>query len=276
MRWLALSSKVNQPRSRFKMNAQAKRRKKKSPPPSSSRSTGGGRVGRLVLAVLVLGGLGGGVWYVLHHSSIFVVRKIKVSNNHAYSSEEVIEMTGLETGGNIFALDPAEARACLLRNVDFRDVSVQRLFPDTIRVDVMEREPRARVRFGHLYTIDDWGVVLGPRKTAPGIQLPVIRGLRVKGGALSPVDKRDACLQLLRELEKLNIGSLITIDEIRVFSSDLIEMRTEGDLEITLGQGDYGKQLERLKTVLNKLGPDLARAREVDLRYSKIPVIFDD
>lgn len=276
MRWLALSSKVNQPRSRFKMNAQAKRRKRKSPPPSSSRSTGGGGVGRFVLAVLVLGGLGGGVWYVLHHSAIFVVREIRVDNNHAYSAEEVIEMTGLETGGNIFTLDPGDARDCLLKNADFRDVSVQRIFPDTIRIDVMEREPRARVQFGHLYTIDNWGVVLGPRKKAPGMQLPVIRGLKVRGGDIFPVDKREACLKLLHELEERNIRSLITIDEIRIFSSDLIEMRTEGDLEITLGQGDYGTQLERLKTVLNKLGPDVARAREVDLRYSKIPVVFDD
>jgi len=276
MRWLALSSKVNHPRSRFKLNAQARRRKKKSPPSSSSRSAGGRGVGRFVLAIMILGGLGGGVWYLLHNSAIFVVREIRVESNHSYSAEEVIEMTGLETGGNIFALDPGGARDCLLKNVDFRDVSVQRIFPNTIRIDVMEREPRARVRFGHLYTIDNWGVVLGPRKKAPGIQLPVIRGLKVRGGALFPVDKREACLKLLHELEEWNIGSLITIEEIRIFSSDLIEMRTEGDLEITLEQGEYGTQMERLKAVLNELGPDVAQAREVDLRYSKIPVVVDD
>ncbi len=140
----------------------------------------------------------------------------------------------------------------------------------------MEREPRARVQFGTFYIIDDDGMVLSSRKKADGLKLPVIRGLRVKDSSIFPVDKRDACLSLLRELEEKDIGSMITIDEIRIFSSDLIEMRANGDMEITLEQGDYGVQLGRLKTVLSKLGGDISRTREVDLRYARIPVVFDD
>lgn len=199
-----------------------------------------------------------------------------MTNNHAYSPEEVIDLIDLESGGNIFSFQPELARERLLRNTDFRDAYVRRIFPDTIRIDVMEREPRARVQFGAIYTIDDCGMVLGPRKKASGLKLPVIRGLRVKGLSIFPVDKREACLSLLRELEEKDIGSLVTIDEIRIFSSDLIEIRANGEIEITLEQGDYGIQMGRLKTVLSKLGPDISRAREVDLRYARVPVVFGD
>ena len=273
MKWLILSSKVSPPRSRRKMSAKVKRRRKKVAPPSSVRSKGGAGVWKLVLPLLVLAILAGGLWWVFHHSEIFNIREIRVRNHHSYSPEEVIEMSGIETGGNIFALNLASAREYLLRDVNIRDARVERIFPDVIEIEIVEREPRARVQFGHLYTIDDWGVILGSRKRAPERKLPVIRGLRVKGGSLFPVDKREACLRLLRELEEQDIGSLVTIAEIRLFSSDLIEMRTEGDLEITLGRDDYGMQLRRLKMVLDKLGPEVAQAREVDLRYSKIPVV---
>ncbi len=278
MKWLLLSSKLSRPRSGLRMNASVKRRRKKSPVPASPRAGGGRRVRGSIMIFLLLGALGAAGWWLCHDSEMFTVKKIRIRNNHAYTEEEIITMTGLETGGNIFTLDPAAARESLLRNDDFRDARVERIFPDAIRVDVMEREPRARVSFGRLYTIDDWGVVLGPRKEAPEIQLPVIKGLRVVNNSrdLSPADKKDACLKLLRGLEEEDIGSLVRIDEIRVFSSGLIEMRTEGKMEITLGQEDYGEQLARLKTVLGRLGPDLPRAREVDLRYSKIPVVFDD
>jgi len=276
MKWLKLSSKLSQPRTKLKASASTRRRKKKESSSSSSKKEVSGRVGGIISLLLLSVVLVGGIWWYSHNSSQFNIKEIKVANNHAYSSEEVIELSDIDTGGNIFSLNPDLARDQLLLNTDFRDVYVHRLFPDTIRIDVVEREPRARVQFGTLYTIDDYGMVLGPRKKAAGLKLPVIRGLRVKGLSIFPVDKRDACLSLLRELEERDIGSLVTIDEIRIFSSDLIEMRANGDIEITLEQGDYGVQLGRLKTVLSKLGVDISRAREVDLRYARVPVVFDD
>lgn len=276
MKWLLLSSKLSQPRSKLKASTSTRRKKKKVSSSPSDRKPGIGMINGILPVLLLAAVLIGGIWWYSHTSALFIVKEIKVTNNHAYSQEEVIELSDLKSGGNIFSLNPDLARDQLLRNTDFRDVYVRRIFPDTIRIDVVEREPRARVQFGTLYTIDDYGVVLGPRKRVSGLKLPVIRGLRVKGVSIFPVDKRDACLSLLRELEERDIGSLVTIDEIRIFSSDLIEMRANGDIEITLEQRDYGVQLGRLKTVLSKLGPEISRTREVDLRYARVPVVFND
>ena len=276
MKWLKLSSKLSQPRTKLKASASTRRRKKKESSSSSSKKEVSGRVGGIISLLLLSVVLVGGIWWYSHNSSQFNIKEIKVANNHAYSPEEIIKQSELEVGGNIFSLNPDLARDQLLRNTDFRDVYVHRIFPDTIRIDVIEREPRALVQFGTLYTIDAFGMVLSPRKKVSGLKLPIIRGLRVRGTEIRPVDKGEACLNLLRQLEEKDIGSLVTIDEIRIFSSDLIEMRANGDIEITLEQGDYGVQLGRLKTVLSKLGMDISRAREVDLRYARVPVVFDD
>jgi len=276
MKWLILSNKLSQPRSKLKASAPPRRKKKRKSPPSSDPKSGRGRVGRIVFVLLLAAVLIGGIRWYSHNSPQFNIKEITVTNNHAYSPEEIIELSDLETGGNIFSLNPDLVRDRLLLNTDFRDAYIRRIFPDTIRIDVIEREPRARVQFGTLYTIDDFGMVLGPRKKVSGLKLPIIRGLRVKGVSIFPVDKREACLNLLRQLEEKDIGSLVSIDEIRIFSSDLIELRANGEIEITLEQGDYEVQLGRLKTVLSKLGPEISRAREVDLRYARVPVVFAD
>ncbi len=276
MKWLILSNKLSQPRSKLKASAPRRRNKKRRSPPSSDPKSGRGRVGRLIFVLLIAAVLIGGIQWYSHNSPQFNIKEIKVTNNHAYSPEEIIDLSDLETGGNIFSLNPALVRNRLLLNTDFRDAYIRRIFPDTIRIDVIEREPRARVQFGTLYTIDDFGMVLGPRKKESGLKLPIIRGLRVKGLSIFPVDKREACLNLLRQLEEKDIGALVSIDEIRIFSSDLIELRANGEIEITLEQGDYEVQLGRLKTVLSKLGPEISRAREVDLRYARVPVVFAD
>jgi len=253
-----------------------RRRRKNSPESSPDRTSGRKSFGGLILILFVLASLVGGIWWHFHRSGFFAVEAIEVRNHHIYTPQEVINLAGLEIGGNIFPLDSSAAREGIIQNLDFRDAQIRKIFPGTIRIEVMEREPRARINYGRFYTIDDQGVVLSPRKSHSERKLPVIRGLRVvdRSSDLHPPEKRDASLELLRELEKLGIESLINIEEISVVSSDLIELKAEGELEITLGRGGYGEQLARLKTVLKNLGPDLEQARGIDLRYSKIPVRF--
>jgi cell division septal protein FtsQ len=276
MKWLTLSSKVSRPTRRLRAAGPVKRRRKKSLAPDhlSGRKPAGGTI----LALIVLAALIGGLWWYFHRSEIFAVEEIEVRNHHVYTPEEIIGMTGLEPGGNIFFLDSAAAREGILRNRDFRDAKVRKIFPGTVRIEVTEREPRARVKYGQLYTIDDQGVILGPLKSTSERNLPLIRGLKVVDGSsdLYPPESRDSLLKLLGKLEWLEIENLIRIEEIRVISPGLIELTAEGKLDITLGPDDYGEQLSRLKTVLENLGPDLPRARKIDLRYSKIPVSFQN
>lgn len=278
MKWLILSSKVTRPPRRLRAAAPSRRRRKKDPSPASGSVSRPRSAGGPVLVLLLVAVLAGGLWWYFRHSTIFAVEEIEVVNCHVYSPEEIIEMAGLETGGNIFPLDSAAAREAIIRHQDFRDAQVRKIFPSTVRIEVMEREPRARIIFGQYYTIDEEGVVLGSKKSSPERNLPLIRGLKLVNQSrdLYPPEKRSASLELLKELERLEIESLIRIEEINVDFSDRIELKAEGRLDITLGPDNYGEQLSRLKAVLEELGPNLARAPRIDLRYTKIPVRFRD
>lgn len=278
MKWLILSSKVTRPPRRLRAAAPAHRRRKKDPVPDRGSVSRPRSAGGAVLVLILLAALVGGLWWYFRHSELFTVEEIEVVNSHVYSPEEIIEMAGIETGGNIFPLDSAAAREAIIRHQDFREAHVRKIFPSTVRIEVMEREPRARVIFGQYYTIDEEGVVLGPKKSSSERNLPAIRGLKLvnKSNDLYPPEKRAASLELLKELERLEIENLIRIEEISVDFSDRIELKAEGRLDITLGPESYGEQLLRLKAVLEKLGPDLARAPQIDLRYSKVPVRFRD
>lgn len=277
MRWLTLSSKVSRPNRRLRTRTSVKPHRKKKPAPRQTapaerRPLGG------VIPVIILVLLAGGIWWYFHRASLFAVETIEVRNHHVYTPEEIIEMAGLEPEGNIFPLDIASVREGIIAHRDFRDARVKKIFPDTVRIEVMEREPRARVHYGRLYTIDDQGVVLSEHKSRSDRDLPVIRGLRVvdRSSDLHPPENRDACLELLRALDGLEIENLIDIEEISLASSGRIDIRAAGKLNIILARGDYGGQLSRLRAVLENLGRDLAEAREIDLRYSRVPVKFQD
>ena len=136
MKWLILSNKLSQPRSKLKASAPPRRNKKRRSSPSSDPKSGRGRVGRLIFVLLIAAVLIGGIQWYSHNSPQFNIKEIKVTNNHAYSPEEIIDLSDLETGGNIFSLNPDLVRNRLLLNTDFRDAYIRRIFPDTIRIDV--------------------------------------------------------------------------------------------------------------------------------------------
>ena len=276
MKWLTLRSRVVSSRTRIRMNASVKKRKKKTRDPSPGEKRVTGRLARSLFFVIILGAVFFGAWWALARSSYFNVRAIEVAGNHLYQPKEIIAMAGLEPGENIFSLDLSRYRSRLLQEVNIRNAAVERHFPDTIRIKVFEREPRARVKFGRYYTIDAWGVVLRERKEKAGDDLPVISGLRVQNGRLYPEEEKERCLSLLKELDQMGLSGAVDIREIRVADSESIVLETGQGLEIKLGKEEYHQQLNRLMAVLNHLQKSPSRARTVDLRFSHVPVTFED
>ena len=269
MSWITLSNRIKPLHSRVKMNASVKKRKRRPPP---ARREEDPKRGRYFLLIILLAAAGG-IWWGLTRSPYFSVQKILVTHNHDYSSEEIIRIAGIKEGENIFRMPLADYRRRLTDQVNIRDVSLQRIFPATVRIKVVEREPCALVKYGKNYTIDFDGVILEGRKVRKGKRLPVIAGLKIKQGELYPPTRRESCLALLRELNRKGIEKHLEIKRIDLSSSRLIVMRTEGNMEIKLDPDDLSRDLQRLLVLAPRIR---GRAQSVDLRYGNVPVVFKD
>lgn len=71
------------------------------------------------------------------------VREIVVVGRRFTPAQDIVAATGLREGAPLLAFDPAAARAELERMPWIRSASVERRFPGTVRIDLVERRPVA-------------------------------------------------------------------------------------------------------------------------------------
>jgi len=249
-----------------------------------------------VVAGLAMGGLELSRW--TKTSPVFNLKTIEVAGNIAAGSEEIITVSGLERGRNIWSADLKETERRLLMDRRFEQVALTRRLPGTVVIRVKELQPIAFVQLDRLYGVSEGGelIPLTPGNGLP--DLPVITVdassyLRVPDAAASRAatespdiaasrDRsfetlRDAmrgspemarALYLMRVLRTMSPGMYDELSEIHVSSpDDPIAYMVEGGLAIRFGKGHYPRKIEMLRRTVERLEADAIRTRLIDLRF---------
>lgn len=123
------------------------------------------------VAIVSAAGIASGLWWkgdelrkrALAASAVagFAVHEIRVEGREKTAKDAILHAVGAERGTPILAVSPAETRARLETLAWVRTASVERLFPDTVHIRLVERTPLALwQRQGKLHLIDRDGVVI--------------------------------------------------------------------------------------------------------------------
>ncbi|MDR2089668.1 MAG: FtsQ-type POTRA domain-containing protein [Clostridiales Family XIII bacterium] len=119
----------------------------------------------LKLCIALLAVLGA---YKLLHSPIFDIQRITVENNAYYTSEQIIALSGVGPGENIFRVSTRGVRNRLLSDPYILSVKMKRRLPAELVLHIAERAEAAFVRDGdECVIIDENGLVLRRTETAP-------------------------------------------------------------------------------------------------------------
>ena len=144
-------------------------------------------------------------------SPVFTIRNVEVEGNKFYTDEQIINMSNVKTGGNLFLnAQKSEIRSSLKDNIYFKTVRVKRKIPATLVIDVEEREELAALKYGDKYVvIDQDAVVLRIARLDP--EVTEITGLKIM---------------------KMEPGEEIQVEEKKIFKDALATLHTmkEGDL----------------------------------------------
>lgn len=163
-------------------------------------------VALLLIAVLVL--IGGVVWGCHALNRIWfadnprlVLRKVHVLSSGFWSGrdEALAKRLGLSAGTGMFRIDPAEVRRALEKIPCVSKARVYRELPDTLRIELTERVPRAIVgKPNSPFVADESGVLmLRQESMASGqLMLPIITGLPAQN--LHPGENIPAAAPALR------------------------------------------------------------------------------
>lgn len=214
--------------------------------------------------------------YTLLQSPYFNVGEIEVKGNHRVGSDEVISLSGLLTGENIFKLDLKEAEGRIGSLPLIKTVKIKRELPSRILITVVERKPLVLIPVDSRYIlVDEEGVCLYEGDVADaeipiitGFSLPrtplpgeVVRGKNLLTG-LSVV--KELPEQLASGLSEVNVSGLGR--QVVLYTIDGVQCRL-GQPEQVAEKGDL------LLQVMNKLKRENKNILYIDLSVVGRPVV---
>lgn len=170
----------------------------------------------------------------------FRVGEIQVVGNARYTAQEIIDVTGIKTGDNLFLLD----RAGLAREIQSRlpyiqTLSVRRALPDGVIITVTEGKAVAAVPHEGRWWLMDSGGKLLEAASSPG-EHAVITGITplapAAGTSLATATEQRGRLSQLRELLaalKEN-GLLDRLNSVDLSEEHLIRFELDGLFSVEL------------------------------------------
>jgi cell division protein FtsQ len=210
----------------------------------------------------------------LYRNPAFAVLNVDVQTDGMIAPDQARRWTGVRPGENLFALDLGTVRRNLLMISMVESVSLEKVLPHTLHLQVTEREPIAQisiirpragggVELAPLY-LDSEGYVifpLTPAQCAPGAiplgveQLPSITGVNaneVRPGRQVESSQVRAALDLILAFQRSPMQGQADIAKVDVSSGDVLVVKTVQGSEITFGLEDFDQQLLRWQSVCNE------------------------
>ncbi|MDE1170802.1 MAG: FtsQ-type POTRA domain-containing protein [Verrucomicrobium sp.] len=249
------------------------------------------------VAVLLLGlsltAVGLGTHYVvegflrraLYENPHYALRQIVVDAKGGAQRKQVVQATRLQIGQNLMAVDLKEVE----QNVDnlpyIAQARVQRILPDTIRVEVTERQPLARIvsqrtdlNMREVFYLDRDGVAVKPQANESLRGLPEIVGgpfVDVESGQRFDQPEVQAALGVLKQLELTPLRADFDVAWLDLSHPLAVSLMTRDGAQILFRLDNLSQQMERLQQIIRFAQARQRRVALVDLTPDRnVPVRF--
>lgn len=247
--------------------------------------TGKSLLVRVALALALLAAVGAGGWYGWRQAGpevlawadqFFEIKVVEITRTERIPREDVLAMLDLEPGRGLLLVDVVQAQRSLETHPWIRRAVVRRVFPDTLVVELDEREPVAVLKTGtggRAFLLDREGKLISEGVPAADEGLPILTGVDYAAAILGTGDtaaRVRAGIALAGLLDRSGVGRTE------------VDLRRPGDmvayysgLRLRFGEGDLGDKVERYRQVSDRVADrwavqakaSPAQQVEVDLRF---------
>jgi cell division protein FtsQ len=235
--------------------------------------------GAIALAVAVVLGVAAHFFLFSPTVRLASLDQVEVTGNHFIPSATVAAAFAPDLGRSVLRVPLEDRRKELAAMPWVEQVSVERMLPDRIRVELTERTPIAFLRLPNdLALIDASGVILD-RPLSAEFHFPVVNGISDS----TPADARAQRMQLFAEFLK-------DIELVRSDATDHVseaDLSDEQDIRATLtgignapgpvlvhfGDSDFGNRYRLLAENIDTWRQSAGRVDSVDLRFARQVVV---
>ncbi len=212
--------------------------------------------------------------YILFKSPVFNITNIIVRGNMSLTAAEIIRVSGIVSGANIFQVNLKEAAARIHTLPLVKEAKLDRELPGTVVIQVRERRPVAMVvAQGQFVEVDEAGYYLC-RGSAAATGLPVITGMEVEAAGPGRLVKGPGLDTALRVVGDLPRELRDRLSEVHLGNDGRVVLYTLEGVECRLGlpeqvalKGNYFLQ------VLNELQEKGKNIEYVDFSIVSSPVV---
>ena len=209
----------------------------------------------------------------------FTMRRIIVKSGGWWKNKnrDVCNALNLEIGeSNLFAIDYKKGKKILELEPSIAKVSIYKILPDTLAVEITERVPRAYLHWsGNKYVIDDNAVIMATDSCVNiPKNLPIITGFRADVDEIKAGNKllmTYPALKLLKQSKKQCprvIFKRISLNNVKEFNTTIYDFNTQNYYKLLLPRKYINLKLDELNLTLKKL-PFISskKIKSIDLRF---------
>lgn len=195
---------------------------------------------------------------LLIFSPLFTIKNIEVMGISKLTKTDILNISQIVTGENIFRFSIRQAVENLKKDSYIRNTKIERIYPNTVRINIEERYPLGLINFmGSYIAVDHYGYVIDTYTDANKIVLPIIKGVKVdKYGIgqnikIDDIRKLDALKEILLSIQRLNL--LSNINYINIEDTYNISVFADNKFDVKIGDiKDMDYKIRFLKAILEE------------------------
>lgn len=215
----------------------------------------------IIAFVFLLAAAAAAVMWLIHQladPTALPIRRVQIEGEFVHlQPQRLQEIVENAVDAGFFGVDVAMVRTRLLEEPWLRDATIRRVWPDTLRVNVIEQVPAAR--WGQQRMLNDVGDIFAPDPAT------IPHGLvRLDG----PLGLELEMLELLRDLQPRFAALGLDLTELKLSARHAWTVVLGGGQEIELGRRDVEQRLSRfMRAYRAGLMTIWMEVNRIDLRY---------
>lgn len=177
------------------------------------------------------------VGVVLSLTVFFPIENLSATGSKIYSSEEILKITGINKGDNLFAVSRSGTEKQLKTNLPYIDsVTFKRQLPDTLEIKVKDAEEFASYKVGKKYfTVSKSGWVM-KESTEPHEKIFTVNAKGIKCKVGTQIKFEDAAQkELIDSISTSLTDEKLNYNLIDVTNPVLLTVKVDGRFTVNLG-----------------------------------------